>query len=107
MDRYDLLFAVGNHFLEHCPATTNIIESYNSHIQSRLKSIKGFKSFHSAERWLNAWMLRRRTKTLTDCDKPFKHLNGKMSIEQSIKKDAATASIIELITFKKQPKMKR
>jgi transposase-like protein len=74
--RYRELFAY-DYKISNCPNTNNIIEAFNSHIQGRLKSIKGFQSFHSAERWLNAWMLRRRTKAFTDCGKPFKHLNGK------------------------------
>jgi len=52
-----------------CPNNTNLIELYNSHLNGRLKTIKGFQSFESAQRWLNAWMIRRRTKTFTDCDK--------------------------------------
>ena len=43
----------------HCPRNTNLIELYNSHLNGRLKTIKGFKSFHSAERWLNAYLIRR------------------------------------------------
>ena len=85
--RYDYLFAYDSNFMKHCPKTTNMIESYNSHLQARLKSIKGFESFKGAERFLNAWMVRRRTKALTDCNKPFKGLNGKMPIENTIKKD--------------------
>lgn len=69
-----------------CPATNNIIESFNSHLKGRLKTIKGFQSFHSAERWLNAWMIRRRTKPFTDCEAPFTHLNGKSSFSVTIKK---------------------
>ena len=87
MDKYDELFAY-NFKMDHCPNTNNLIESFNSHMQARLKSIKGFQSFHSAERWLNAWMLRRRTKPFTDCNKPFTHLNGKMSLNVVLKKEA-------------------
>lgn len=87
MAKRDELFAYA-YRIDHCPNTNNIIESFNSHIQARLKSIKKFQSFTSAERWLNAWMLRRRTKPFTDCGAPFKHLNGKMSLEIVLKKDA-------------------
>jgi len=90
--REDELFAYKD--FKNCPSTNNIIESYNSHIQGRLKTIKGFQSFHSAKRWLNAWMIRRRTKAFTDCDKPFKHLNGKCSLEKTLKKDQKWPSIL-------------
>ena len=92
MAKRDLLFAY-NFNMDRCPHTNNLIEAFNSHLQGRLKSIKGFQSFHSAERWLNAWMLRRRTKPFTDCGKPFKHLNGKMSLQIVLKKDANFPSI--------------
>lgn len=74
--------------INYCPRTNNIIESFNSHLQARLKSIKGFKSFHSADCWLNAWMIRRRTKPYTDCRGMFKKYNGRMPLEMSIKKQA-------------------
>jgi transposase-like protein len=71
-----------------CPNTTNIIESYNSHLNGRLKTIKGFESFDSARRWLSAYLVRRRTKQLTDCKNKFKHLNKHASLELTIKKQA-------------------
>jgi transposase-like protein len=70
------------------PRDTNLIELYNSHLQSRLKSIKGFKSFTSAEKWLNAYILRRRFRPFTDCSSKFRFLNGKTSISQTLKKEA-------------------
>jgi len=69
------------------PRTNNMIESSNSHLQGRLKTIKGFQSFKNAQRWLNAWILRRRTKPFTDCEAPFTHLNGKTSLSQTTKKE--------------------
>lgn len=72
--------------IPHCPHDTNLIELFNSHLQARLKSIKGFKSFHGAERFLNAYVLRRRTKPFTDCRGKFKYLNGKCSLQMTIKK---------------------
>lgn len=63
------LFAY-NHRMQKCPHTNNLIESFNSHMQARLKSIKGFETFTNASRWLNAWMIRRRTKPFTDCRDP-------------------------------------
>lgn len=67
------------------PNTTNLIECLNSHLQGRLKTIKGFQSFKHANLWLNGYFLRRRTKKFTDCTRKFKHLNGKKSIERSKK----------------------
>ena len=64
-----------------CPKTTNIIESLNSQLEGRLKTIQGFQSFHTAERWLSAWILRKRLTPFTDCRKPFKKLNGTYSLE--------------------------
>ena len=72
---------------KHCPRTTNLIESFNSHLNARLESIKGFKSFKSADLWLNGYFARRRIKRFTDCRGKFKHLNGKKSIEQTQKCD--------------------
>lgn len=68
------------------PRTTNLIEAYNSHLEARLKSLRGFQSFASARLWLNGYILRRRLKPFTDCQKPFKHLNGKCSLENSLKR---------------------
>ena len=70
-------------FRAKCPRTTNLIESMNKQIQGRLKTINGFKSFHSAERWLSAWILRRRMTPFTDCRGRFKKLNGTSSIENT------------------------
>ena len=49
------------HMFIDAPNTTNLIEVYNSHLEGRLKTIKGFESFHSARRWLNAYIIKRRT----------------------------------------------
>jgi len=80
--------------VKHAPRTTNIIESYNSHLQARLKSIKGFQSFLSAKKWLNAYIIKRRYRKFTDCCKKFGYLNGKSSISQTLKKSA----VLPLIT---------
>ena len=83
-ERRNALFAHAS--IKHCPKNSNLIELYNSHLQARLKSIKGFKSFHSAARWLNASVLRRRTLPLTDCRGKFKQLNGHYSLAFTLKK---------------------
>jgi transposase-like protein len=63
------------------PTTTNLIESMNSHLEARLRPLKGFESFKHAELWLNGYFLRRRTKKWTDCSGKFRRLNGKTSLE--------------------------
>ncbi len=67
------------------PTTTNLNECFNSHLQGRLKTIKGFESFKHADLWLNAYFLRRRTKRFTDCAGKFKRLNGYTSLQKSQK----------------------
>lgn len=89
--------------IPHCPKNTNLIELFNSHINARLRAIKGFKSFRGAERWLNAWMIRRRTFPFTDCNEKFKHLNGKTSLELTLKKQTSLSEIL----LKYQLEMKR
>lgn len=65
------------------PATNNLIEGYNAQFKARADSIKGFESFSSAERFVNAWMIRRRFTPFRECGKPFEHLNGHSSFEKS------------------------
>lgn len=80
--------------IPNCP-TTNLIELFNSHLEARLKSVKGFQSFLSAGRFLNAYLLRRRTKPFTDCSKKFNHLNGKCSFQMTLKKQASLPEILK------------
>lgn len=75
------------------PTTTNLIESFNSHLEARVKPLKGFQSFKYASLWLNGYFMRRRTKKFTDCSGKFKRLNGRTSLE-IVKK-----SRIDLPTF--------
>lgn len=77
-----------------CPATNNMSECYNSHVNGRVKSIKGFQTFHSARLFANAWLLRRRTLPFTDCEVPFKHLNGKCTLEMTIRDGSPWPSIL-------------
>ena len=91
--RQDELFAY--HKIPNCPNNTNLIELYNSHLNGRIETIKGFSSFQSAAVWLNGWTLRRRTKKFTDCGQKFKHLNGKCSLEMTIKKQPLWAIILQ------------
>ena len=72
---------------KHIPITTNLIESFNSHLQGRLKTIKGFESFKDADLWLNGYFLRRRIKKFTNCMGKFRSLNGWNSLQKSKKPD--------------------
>ncbi len=65
------------------PRTNNLIELYNSHLEGRLKTIKGFDSFPHADTWLNAYFIRRRLKPFTSCSGKFKYLNKKSSLQVS------------------------
>jgi transposase-like protein len=77
-----------------CPSNTNLIELFNSHFNARLKGLKGFKTKAHAILWLNGMIIRRRTKPFTDCGLKFKHLNGKCSLQMSIKKQAKWPEIL-------------
>lgn len=79
------------------PRTTNLIESLNSHLQGRLKTIKGFESFKSANTWLNQYFIQRRLKPFTDCTKQFRSLNGKSSLQQTLKDTYKIKDILKLI----------
>lgn len=68
------------------PTTTNLIECFNSHLQGRLETIKGFESFGHANTWLNAHFIRRRTKKLQDCAGKFSKLNGSTPLQNSVKR---------------------
>lgn len=70
------------------PRTTNLIECFNSHLEGRLKSIKGFESIHHAKLWFNAYFIRRRLKPFTDCTENFKKLNGKCSLQIALENDS-------------------
>jgi transposase-like protein len=83
-----------------CPNTTNLIESYNSHLNGRLETIKKFQSFDSAQRWLNGYFIRRRTKQFTDCKGKFKYLNKHASLEFTIKKQAAWPEVLKKLGIK-------
>lgn len=97
-EKHDLLFRFEK--IPNCPKSNNIIEAFNSHLQGRLKTIKGFESFKGAERWLNAWIIRRRTKPFTDCEGRFKILNGKCSLEETIYPKLKYEYVYEMIMEK-------
>jgi len=89
--------------IPNCPNNTNLIELFNSHFNGRLKTIKGFKTKEHARLWLNGLLIRRRTQPFTDCDFKFKHLNGKSSLQMTIKKQAEWPEIVGI----KAPEIER
>ena len=80
--RFDMICGYMN--IRSVPRTTNLIESMNSHLQGRLKTIKGFESMHDANHWLNAYFLYRIMNKFTDCEGKFKRLNGFSSLQKTI-----------------------
>jgi transposase-like protein len=87
--------------IQDCPNNTNLIELYNSHLAGRLKTVKGFQSFFSAQKWLNAFLIRRRTKPFTDCEGKFKYLNKHSSLEFTIKKQAFWPDVLTKLGISK------
>lgn len=77
------------------PVTNNLIESYNSHLEGRLKTIKGFQSFSSANNWLNSYFLKRRVTPFTDCGGKFKHLNKKSSLSLTLTEEQNFEAVIQ------------
>ena len=66
-----------------CPRDNNLIEAFNGQFKDRCRGIKGFETISSAERFVNAWMIRRRFTPFRECGEHFKHLNGHTSFSQS------------------------
>jgi transposase-like protein len=83
--------------LPNVPRTNNLIESFNSHLEGRLKTIKGFESFKTANTWLNQYFIQRRLKPFTDCTKQFRNLNGKRSLQITLKDSYKIEDILKLI----------
>ena len=81
------------HLFENAPRTTNLIEAYNSHIKDRFDLFRGFKSFKHARCWLNAYVVYRRVRDLRSCGKKFKKLNGKCSLQNTLKFDKKLPNI--------------
>jgi len=80
--------------VKNTPLTNNLIESYNSHLEARVRPLKGFESFKHANLWLNAYFIRRRLRVFTDCRGKFKRLNGKCSMQFSLKQGAKLPNIL-------------
>lgn len=75
----------GHLYFKHTPLTTNLIEGFNSHLESRVKPLKGFTNLAHAKLWFNAYFIKRRFQKFTDCSGKFKKLNGYSSIEKTKK----------------------
>jgi len=71
--------------IKNAPITTNLMECYNSHLESRLFSLKGFESYRHAKLWLNGYILKRRYAKLTGCTGYFRRLNGCKPVEKTKK----------------------
>lgn len=63
------------------PSTNNMIEGFNSQLELRLASIRGFETIENSRNYLNAWTIKRRLTPFTDCRGRFKKLNGKSPLE--------------------------
>ncbi len=63
------------------PRTTNLLEGFNSQLELRLSSLRGFETIETAENYINAWIIKRRLTKFTDCRNNFKKLNGKCPLE--------------------------
>jgi hypothetical protein len=63
------------------PSTTNLLEGFNSQLELRLSSIRGFETVETAKNYVNAWIVKRRLTKFTDCRGKFKKLNGKSPLE--------------------------
>ena len=68
------------------------MECFNSHLESRLKSIH-FEDFEHAKLWLNGYVLKRRHTRYTSCKGKFRKFNGIKPIELSKKKDAVLIDV--------------
>ena len=75
------------------PLTNNLIESFNSHLEARLFSLRHFNSVQHARLWINGYILKRRFTKFTSCKGKFRSLNGKRGVELTKKPD------VDLPTF--------
>ncbi len=78
-DDFDFLFTYLDN--NRIPNNTNLIELFNSHFNNRITLAKGFNSLNTADRFLNALVVRRRTLPFTDCSAKFSYLNNICSLD--------------------------
>ena len=74
------------------PFTSNLMESFNSHLEARLFSLKHFHSVAHARLWLNGYILKRRCTKFTSCSRKFAFLNGKTGIQMTQKQGTVLPS---------------
>lgn len=67
-------------YIKAAPITSNLMESFNSHLQARLFSLKYFNSVAHARLWINGYILKRRFTKFTSCSRKFAYLNGKTGV---------------------------
>lgn len=84
---------LGYRGIPNSPVTSNIIESFNSHLEGRLFSLKSFQTVEHARLWLNGYVLKRRLTKFTDCSVKFRYLNGRCGIDLT-KKEKVTVPIL-------------
>lgn len=80
---------LGYRGISQAPVTTNIIESFNSHLEARLFSLKYFNSIAHARLWINGYVLKRRFTPFTSCAGKFRSLNGKTGLSLTQKQGIA------------------
>lgn len=77
------------------PLTSNLIESFNSHLESRLFSLKYFNSVSHAKLWMNGYVLKRRMTKFTSCGDKFSFLNGKTGVQMTQKQGVVIPSYFD------------
>ena len=75
--------------IPNAPLTSNLIESFNSHLEARLFSLQHFNSLKHARLWLNGYILKRRMTKFQSCKGKFKYLNGKTGVDMTKKQEIA------------------
>lgn len=80
-----------------CPATTNLVEAFNSHLEDRIKGIRGFESMSSFEIWINAYIMNRRLTKFKSCTKKYTYLNGKVSLYFTAGHNSAKVKLLKKV----------
>lgn len=75
------------------PLTTNLMECFNSHLESRLFSLRYFNSIQHAKLWLNGYILKRRLTKFTSCGGKFHYLNGRTGLEMTKKAEVVVPTL--------------